>query len=202
MGVFSAREKKILGVVFIGILVGGSLILGQMKRSENELQTNENNLKIDELSTNNSGETNENLEFIYVHISGAVKQSGLLKLEPGSRLIDAINLAGGATETADLDKVNLAEKLKDEARIHIPTYGEAESVQITTENMSLNNSEFININTATKEELMSLPGIGDKTADKIIEYREGSPFEVIEDIMEVPTIGEKKFDELKDKISV
>lgn len=146
---------------------------------------------------------NEN-EDIYIHISGRVKSPGLLVLEKGSRLIDAVKAAGGLDEDADLDKINLAKKLTDEEKIYIPFIGEnRENKQIlgfVSQDYNNTNSSLININTATQEELKTLPGIGEKTAEKIVKFRETQPFGMVEDLKEVPGIGDKKFNELKELI--
>lgn len=141
-------------------------------------------------------------EEIVVHISGQVHNPGIVKLEPGARVIDAVNAAGGLKKDADLDKINLARKLQDEEKIYIPKIGEDISESISYFQNPAGGSNKININTCTKEELMSLPGIGDVLADRIIQYREKTPFKKIEDLMNVSGIGEKKFESIKDMIIV
>lgn len=147
------------------------------------------------------------LDEIYIHISGQVKIPGIYKLMTNDRVIDAINLAGGLLEEADLDRINLAKKLLDEDKIYIPSVGEVVDSSIEDiNNISSANSKSdssnskININTCTQKDLESLPGIGEKTADKIIEYRKQNTFIEIEDIMEVKGIGQKKFEEISQYI--
>ncbi|MGO3751157.1 MAG: helix-hairpin-helix domain-containing protein [Peptoniphilaceae bacterium] len=135
-------------------------------------------------------------ESIYIHISGRVKNPGLVELKSGSRVIDAINSAGGMYEDADLDSVNLAKKLSDEEKIYVAKKGE---VDLTTYTESSNHK--ININTANSSELENLPGVGPKTAEKIIKYREENKFNRIEDIMNVGGFGQKKFEDVKDFIT-
>ena len=132
---------------------------------------------------------------IYIHISGEVYYPGLVELDEGTRLYELVDMAGGLTERADVDKINLAATLCDEERIHIPAIGEEDN------SIGFSSSPKVNINTATKEELMSLPGVGEKTATSIIDYRSSNRFNKIEDIMNVPGIGEKKFEDLKPHIS-
>lgn len=139
---------------------------------------------------------------IVVHISGQVHNPGVVKLEPGARVIDAVNAAGGLKNDADLDKINLAKKLQDEDKIYIPKIGEDISENISYFQNPAGGSNKININTCTKEELMSLPGIGEVLADRIIQYREKTPFKKVEDLMNVSGIGEKKFESIKDMIIV
>ena len=168
--------------------------------------------KTDETTEKNQ-ETQENQKII-IHISGQVKNEGVYELEQESRIIDAINKAGGLTETADTSQLNLAEKIEDGVKIYVPEKGE-ESVETSnqegeitknTQNIVQNKetkSKKININTATEEELDTLPGIGQATAQKIIEYRkENGKFSNIEDIKDVSGIGDSKFDKIKDLIEV
>jgi competence protein ComEA len=142
---------------------------------------------------------------IKVYISGAVKRSGVYTLQEGDRVITLIELAGGFTEKADLSSVNLAMKLKDEDFIRIPellpTTGEIPTKIANT--IVQNTNGKININTADLEQLKSLPRIGDALAQRIIDYREQNGlFRDIKDINNVNGIGDKMFENLKDKISV
>lgn len=155
-------------------------------------QTNSQTENADVTSENNEQEVSD----IYIHISGEVNYPGLLKLEKGQRLYEAVDLAGGMTENADLDQINLSLILNDQDKIYIPGKGD------NTNFIQTNASPIININTASKEDLMKLDGIGEKTADKIIEYRSNNGFSKIEDIMNVPGIGEQKFKQIQDEISI
>ena len=139
---------------------------------------------------------------IYVHISGQVYNPGIVKLEFGARVIDAVNLAGGLKKDADLDKINLAKKLVDEEKIYIPKIGEDIDDNIIDIQNTSEGYVKIDINTCSKEELLSLPGIGEVLANRIIEYRDKTPFKRIEDIMNVSGIGEKKFENIKEMITV
>ncbi|HHV37951.1 MAG TPA: hypothetical protein GXX70_00460 [Tepidimicrobium sp.] len=157
-------------------------------------------------SVEEAEEENQEEGPIMVHISGQVHNPGLVELELGDRVIDAVNLAGGLKKDADLDRINLAKKLVDEEKIYIPAIGE-EELPIEVESSispqgSEDSSPKIDINTATKEELMTLPGIGEVTAGKILDYREENPFKVIDDIKNVSGIGEKKFEAIRELITV
>jgi competence protein ComEA len=137
-----------------------------------------------------------------VHVSGQVYNPGIVELKFGSRVIDAINLAGGLKKDADSDKINLARKLSDEEKVHVPRIGE-EEIPLEDSNLGQGNNKVkININTCTKEELMSLPGVGEVLAERILEYREQTSFKTLEDIMNVSGIGEKKFENIKELIIV
>lgn len=144
---------------------------------------------------------NSNSEYIMVHISGEVKNEGVYKIKSDSRMVDIVELAGGLTSQADKNRINLSSKLKDEQRIIIPSLSQ-ENLETPSVNKEVLNTDKININTAGIEELKSLPGIGEKTAQKIIDYREKNPFTKIEDIMLVPGFGQKKFESLKEYIKV
>jgi competence protein ComEA len=139
-----------------------------------------------------------------VHISGQVYYPGLVELKSGSRVKDAVDLAGGLKKEADIDRINLAKKLVDEEKIYVPKKGEEVDIEISSisDNLTSDSNSKININTCSKEELMQLSGIGEVTATKIIEYRSTNQFKTIEDIMNVSGIGAKKFEAIKDFIIV
>lgn len=152
----------------------------------------------------NSSNISKNADRIGVYISGEVKNTGVYYLKKDSRITDLINICGGLTEEADVSKINPAQKLNDSDKIIIPKKEEnlnTESMEDTNES-DINVQEKININTATKDELTSLNGIGEATANKIINYRNKNKFKEIEDIMNVPGIGEAKFNNIKDYICV
>lgn len=149
-------------------------------------------------------ESEEENKEVMVHISGAVKNPGIIKLDSSKRVVDALEMAGGATDEADLDRINLAARLHDEEKIYIPKIGEApknEMASLMSSGSSGKASEKININTADSTELQKIPGVGAKTAEKIINYRLQNPFSSIEDIKNVDGIGDKKFESMKDYIS-
>lgn len=145
----------------------------------------------------------EEKEEIMVHISGAVNKPGILRLDSSKRLVDALDLAGGARDDADLDRVNLAARLHDEEKIYIPKVGEVQNniSSLGSSPSSSDTSSKININSADLSELTKIPGVGEKTAQKIIDYRANNSFSSIEDIKNVPGIGDKKFESMKDYIS-
>lgn len=147
----------------------------------------------------------EEISIIMIHISGEIYNPGLIELEHGCRLIDAVEMAGGLKKDADLDKINLAKRLNDEDKIYIPKIGEdfeLQASEVISSESSRDQVGKININKCTKEELMTLPGVGEATAKKILEYRSNNPFRKEEDIMEVSGIGEKKYLSMKDLIIV
>ena len=145
----------------------------------------------------------QELLLVGVHVTGAVEvPDQVVYLPEGSRVADAIASAGGAKKEADLSQLNLAAYIKDGQRIYVPCIGENIENIIDTQGENPENL-LTNINLASKIELLDLPGIGETYAERIIQHREeNGPFETIEDIMKVKGIGESKFNDLKDKITV
>jgi len=129
---------------------------------------------------------------IVVHVTGAVMSPGVYELPEGSRVVDAIQAAGGFAEGAADEHLNLAAKLSDGQRIRVPWLSEIKEGE---------GKALININTATAAQLQSLPGIGPAIAQRIVEYREKSgPFSRVEDLMKVSGIGPKVFANILDLI--
>ena len=141
---------------------------------------------------------------IRVYISGAVATPGVYTLPPHSLVNDALKAAGGATAEADLEKINLAQEVRDQQQIHVPRKGEATPGQATPgPGGATPGAHKININTATLAELDTLPKIGPVTAQNIIDYRTRSgPFKKVEDLKNVSGIGDMTFEALKDLITV
>lgn len=146
-----------------------------------------------------------------IYITGAVAQpESRLSLPIGSRVEDAIQAVGGATDQADLSRVNLAQVLQDGDQIHIPslapTLAPDEPMPQVTPDLPTptpNRPRLVNINTATAAELEALPEIGPATAQDILAYRqENGDFASIEAIMDVPGIGEATFNALRELITV
>lgn len=160
---------------------------------------------------NNIDEENEVLEEIVVHVTGEVNKPGIVVLKSNSRIADAINKAGGATKEADLNQINLAYILEDGQKIYIPNKNEKiDEDEYITEgngnnigNNSQKEGEKVNINEAMQTELEELPGIGPSLASRIIEYREqNGDFKKIEELQNVKGIGDAKYDDIKDKVTV
>ena len=145
---------------------------------------------------------------VFVHVSGAVRSSGLVELESGARVADAVEAAGGADDDACLDAVNLARKVEDGEHVHIPSVEEYEQVgeapvKTGEAQAAEGSSGKVNINTASAAELEELPGIGPSTAGKIVADRESNgAFDSVEDLMRVSGIGEKKFASLEGLVCV
>ena len=157
-----------------------------------------------EVSSSESGST------IFVHVCGQVNAPAVYEFENGARVVEAIEKAGGFMENAATDYLNLAKVLTDGEKIYVPDKEEAlglNPVNVDTAQGNVADAKDtntkVNINTASKEELLSLKGIGDSRAQDIINYRtENGKFAAIEDIMKVPGIKQGAFNKIKDNIRV
>ena len=142
---------------------------------------------------------------IKVDIKGEVLNPGVYELELGNRIIDVVNLSGGLTSKAITTSVNLSKKIYDEMVIMIP---DSENTCEIVNNFNIDNIEqntsngLVNINTASKEQLMNLTGVGESKANAIIEYRNQNKFETIEDLMNIPGIKESMFNKIKNEITI
>lgn len=140
---------------------------------------------------------------ICIDVKGAVKRPGVYHLMHGSRVEEAIAAAGGSNNDADLNQVNLAKELTDQQVVKIPKIGEQLLQDNSVESSSPNDKDKINLNNATKEDLTKIDGVGDKKADKIIEYRtQHGGFKSADDLKNISGFGEKTVAKLKDQISV
>ena len=229
---FDNKKKIIISAILIIFLIVGFAIYmilenssyGELNLEEEMLAENIANTENMEsagdstINTNveNANQINEEEEKIAVHITGEVKKEGIVYLKQGARIVDAIDAAGGETEEADLSQVNLAYELQDGQKIYIPNKKEKISQYITENsgnnvivegnNSSVNQkggNEKLNINTATQDELDSLPGIGPSLAERIISYREeNGNFKSTDELQNVKGIGDAKYADIKDKITV
>ena len=158
--------------------------------------------------SNDNGEENNNAEAaqIFVDISGEVKNPGVYQVSRDTRLFQVIEMAGGLTEYADADHVNRASFVEDGQKIIIPVKGSEYASGSNPESEYAGSTApvdgLININTASADELKTLTGVGDVTAEKIIEYRSSKAFKSKEDIMSVDGIGSKIYEKIKDHITV
>lgn len=196
------NNKKIIVYILIGIAV----VIGGIKLIDIYYQNNNEEITIQNvLTTEDEPEKIEN-ETIKVYVTGEVKNQGVIELEQGSRIVDAIEKAGGQTEEANLKNVNLAYELEDGQKIYIPNKSEENTNEITDDGVTgidSKENDTININKADEKELQELNGIGESLASSIIKYREDNgKFKNIEDLKNVPGIGESKFSNIKEKIKV
>lgn len=223
------RKQIVIGLLIVIIIgsIGGFVIYKyQTLPKEKTIDT----VKVQKIKKKKDEETIEKVEEYMVDIKGEVNNPGIYKLKKGSRVIDVVGEAGGLTESADTSVINLSKKITDEMVIIIYSRQEVENwvatkqqeeylqkkclleeegqvendacIEEKTEPEEKQPSTMVNINTATKEELMTLPGIGETKAEAIISYRKKTPFKKIEDLKNVSGIGDSTFEEIKSNITV
>ena len=200
---FNKKQKTIITVIgtVIIFIVGIFLMIKEEKTSNNKYEQYiyEENIKKEE----------DSKEKIQIHVVGEVENEGVVEVDEGSRIIDIIEAAGGSSEGADLNKVNLAYEVEDGQKVYIPNINDEVTEEYVTNDSGdgiIENNEktfLVNINTATQTELETLPGIGPSTALKIINYREeNGKFKKVEEIQNVAGIGEAKFESIKKFICI
>ena len=139
---------------------------------------------------------------VAVHVAGRVRHPGLVRLPAGSRVQDAITAAGGVSSGADLDAVNLARRLTDGEQVRVPGPGDPAPPPPDAAAGPATPSAPLDLNTATVEQLDTLPGVGEVTAGRIVAYRSAHPFTTVDELLEVPGIGQRRFEQLKDLVTV
>jgi len=141
---------------------------------------------------------------VAVHVAGRVRRPGLVRLPAGSRVQDAIRAAGGSTSGADLDALNLARRLTDGEQVLVPGPGDPPPPPPpgAGPRTGATPSAPLDLNAATLEQLDALPGVGEVTAGRIIAYRSAHPFTAVDELLEVPGIGQRRFEQLKDLVTV
>lgn len=209
-------------VLFLSVMLGGchrasgEIEEFTVKESESELSedTDDENLLEDEDANETNQEASEP-SVIYVDVRGQVNVPGVYELTAESRVFEAIERAGGLTKKAAETAINQAEKLSDGQQIYVPSRKEVKEKSTASDTAwpneegtddseaALNGTKKVNLNTASKEELMSLTGIGEAKAEAIIQYRsEQGGFQSIEDIMKIDGIKDGVFNKVKDQITV
>lgn len=218
------KKYYLYGIAILGIIIIAFILL---LRPKAEVQTA--NVKLEQLEVQPKEEVVNNVK---IDIKGNIQNPGVYEMSEGSRVIDAINMAGGLLENSNTSLINLSQKLKDEMIIIIYTndqieqykndnkkieyvYVEVEKCPDTINDACINKSEetqqqtdnttnsLISINDASIEQLTTLPGIGKSKANDIIEYRnQNGKFQTIDDIKKVKGIGESVFEKIKDSITI
>ena len=229
---FTYRHKKQIILVCLGLvllLVIGSFFIYKNYTAENKVE--ENIVLNTKKDTKKDEEEEENI-YYQVDIKGEVINPGIYTVKEGSRVIDVIRLAGDLTEVADTSVLNLSKKVEDEMVIIVYSYNEVEAFTETIEKEEIEQeaclkqngiqndacikdstddtssssvviSGKVSLNTATLDELMTLPGIGESKAQAIIKYREEvGAFQNIEELKEVSGIGDAIFDQIKENITI
>lgn len=210
-------DKKLILKVIAGVLllvIAFTFYLLKNLSAQEEITISTDPPKVSEIMNKTTEEGVFINTIIIIDLAGAVMKPSVVELPIGSRVYEAIDLAGGLTDEADTKYTNLAGVLTDGEKIYIPTKKELENSDVKTGNIGnssnsnmpsyLNNQKsLININSADSNTLQQLTGVGPSTAEKIINYRlENGNFNKIEDLKNVSGIGEKTFEKLKNKITV
>lgn len=196
-------KKSLCILLLIAFIAGGGIFCNYISDGSVALEETPDNI----------ADTAENIsadDKITVYVSGEVTSPGVVTLGKDSRIKDAVAACGDFTPLADKGRINLAQKLTDGMQVNVPAL--TQNSQPTADNRAANapsaskdgsNAAMVNINTATKDELDTLPGVGPATAEKIIEYRETNGyFKSIEDIKNVRGIGEAKFSKMQSRIQI
>ena len=196
----SIYKKGLAVVLIIAIIIMtaiGIKLSGKEKEvifnNYQDLHNEEKNNKELNIEVQNSGEQSN--KDIYVDIDGAVINPGVYKLVDGSRVNDAIILAGGLRDNAITKNLNKARILVDGEKVYIYKEGEIEVI-------TSGDNDLIDINSASIDSLMSLPGIGEVYAKRIIDYRKNKAFSSIDEIKNIEGIGDKTFEKIKDMITI
>lgn len=189
-------SKKLYYAIFIAfILLCGiiySMVLDHKSKEETYIS------QVEAVPTTSVSEVAQE-KYIFIQLCGAVENEGVYQVPEGTRVFEAVEKAGGLTPDAATQAVNQARILKDGEQLYFPTRNEVLSGTYKSET----SPSLININTASKEELMTLPGIGESRALTIIQYREtNNGFQCIEDIMKINGIKESMFEKIKGLITV
>lgn len=205
-------ERIIICLILIFLLFNNN---GCGKKEDNqsdtiklEEQTEETNEKEEQQEVQEKNKTILEKNNIYVYVCGAVYSPGVYELTATSRIYEAMEAAGGVTQQGDAAYLNQAQVLTDGQKVYVPTLEETSQLE---PNMTIGGSDElrsqttdgkIDLNKATKEELLTLPGIGESKADSIITYREEhGAFEHIEDIKQITGIKEGVYNKIKDMIT-
>ena len=219
------RKKKITVVIMISILLAvmpgcsreknADMLeeVRQSRDSESEKMSDETDDATDESSQrqeSDSVEKAENEGVIYVFVCGQVASPGVYELPEGSRICQAIDAAGGMLDTASTDWVNQAEAAEDGQKIYVPSKEEADTMPdgqqtglIQDASSAEGTDGKVHLNAASREELMTLTGIGEKKADAIIRYRESNGgFQSVDELMQVEGIKEGTYNKIKDSIVI
>ena len=195
-------KSIILAFVCSLVLIIGGLFYFNQNKTEDYSGVSFSNISNE---TNNKDEKAENRhdEKIFVDVKGAVKHPGVFETTKDKRVKDLIEEAGGLLDDADTSTLNLSQKVKDQMVIYILKHGEKPKQMTENATTSSSSGEIININTANKEQLMKISGVGKTKAEAIIAHREkNGDFKTKEDITKVRGIGKSTFEKIKDKIEV
>ena len=191
----TVKGAVIGGVLLLLVGVGG--LFSKKEEAVEDVTVVETTMLVEKTEVSTTQEA-----VIFVDIKGAVKNPGVYQMKSGDRVKDALDAAGGLTDEADSQKVNLAQRVEDQMVIVVPKVGEeATEMPVGGTSKEASKDGKVNINTATVEELKTLKGVGEKKAEAIIEYRKkNGSFKTKEDLMKVRGIGKKLFESFQERI--
>ncbi|WP_276877280.1 helix-hairpin-helix domain-containing protein [Anaerococcus hydrogenalis] len=203
------KDKLIIALIIGIVIILSRNFINNQKKDELVFDNASSSVSIESNQLSNK-ETKEKIEnnnntTMKVHISGEINKAGVYDIKENYRLEDLVKDAGGLTNNADINRINLAMKLEDQMHVIIPNKNDQENNQTQDQLVTpvdTNQNKKININNADKNSLMTLPNIGEKRAEAIIEYRQKNKFNKIDDIKNVSGIGDKYFEAMKDMIVV
>ena len=201
-GILSDR-KTLIKIFSVVLILLAALVLRIHDENKADITIETSDTAEETEYSGDSEDSSVQPQVIFVDIGGAVEEPGVYEVAKDTRLFEVIEMAGGLSEDADPDHVNRASFVEDGQKIIIPVKGSEYTDDRTAAAFSPEaDSGLININTASADELKTLSGIGDVTAEKIIEYRSSTAFKSKEDIMSVDGIGSKTYEKIKDDITV
>ncbi|EKO1912804.1 helix-hairpin-helix domain-containing protein [Clostridium botulinum] len=198
-------KKKIIGSIIIVFILAVFTVIGYVLSKPEKTNINEEEIFVENVKSTEK-ENSKSEKEITVYVNGEVKNPGVYKLNENSRVEELIKISGGYSSNADKGKLNLAKKLKDEDYIYIEKKGEnngGTNNSAAPTNSGISAEGKVDLNTASKEELKTIPGIGDVTAQKILDYREKQgTFKNFEDLKAIGRIGDKTIEKIKEKAEI
>ena len=195
------KIKKIMKITAAFLLALSLCSCGGSKEEVIELDEAVEEIEEDSDINKEDDTASNDLEYAYVHVCGSVNNPGVYRLLTSARVYEAIEAAGGACGDGCPDMINQARAITDGEQIYVPCKEEVENGVISIPGADAAGDGMININTSSKEELMTLPGIGESKAESIVNHRESNGnFNDINDLMNVEGIKEGVFNKIKDKI--
>ena len=199
-------KRVVILIVMCLILSGCSKNSDEIMEIESVEETDNETEELQESYTDVDKDIKSADEYVYIHVCGAVINPGVYKLKMPVRVYEAIEAAGGITEDGLDEVINQAREVVDGEQIYIPTLEDKENGNYIQSENSIQEKKTdgrININTASEEELMTLPGIGKSKAESIIKYRtDNGKFNSVEELMNIQGIKDGVFTKIKDKISI
>lgn len=205
---FTKREKLLLSIILILVIALCGNVYKNLNKGSTFIIKSNDGLETEKIEQVEEKDVSS-IKMIGIHIGGQVKNPGFIWINEGKRIYDAIEYVGGALPEADLDLVNLSEKLRDEEKIYIPKKGDAINEVIIQSDNRIGTSDKntgndkININNASEAEISTLPGIGPVLAKRIVDYRNlNGLFKTADELRGVSGIGEKRFAEIKELIII